>query len=633
MKLKFFIVIFILIPAFAKTQNIGIGTSIPHGSARLDVSADNKGFLPPRLTTSQRNAINSPAKGLLVFDSTKNSYWYFENSRWREIGISDKTLGGNVDEYIYDHGSQVPDSIRINQQQTSITSTSAVIFDTGGPSSNYGNNENNTAYIGLFGGSPNFTILGFRIKVTYDLAVNDTLFLHNGNLAFIGESSPGPVVKYYTNSSGADSLTIYNESSFAIRMKSNGSGNAAGFALKYQLLLWSYSSVPDNTAPSTGWHFLTSKLAMRGGTGNWLPDSAGVLSFAYGYNAKASGAYSTSFGYNAYASRDGAVAIGDKALASGSYSVALGSGPAAKGQYSTAIGAAATASGNYSLALGRGASTLATYATAIGLYTNASGYAATAFGDSTLASGTVSTAMGFRTQAAGDHATATGYNTEASGNYSTAIGYNATASGDYSNTIGRNVAASGDYSTSIGNYVTAGGNGSFAIGDNSVSQTIIFATANRMNMRFAGGYRLYTNPDRTAGAIMNAGDNSWSTISDIRKKEYYQPANGKDFLDKISAMQLGSWNYIGQDKNTFRHYGPMAQEFYKNFGNDGIGTIGNDTTIASSDVDGVMMIAIQALIKENEMLRSQNEKLEARLQKLEATLPGRKKPVKNNSIH
>lgn len=41
----------------------------------------------------------------------------------------------------------------------------------------------------------------------------------------------------------------------------------------------------------------------------------------------------------------------------------------------------------------------------------------------------------------------------------------------------------------------------------------------------------------------------------------------------------------------------MAQEFYSAFGNDGIGTIRNDTNIASSDFDGINFIAINALEK------------------------------------
>ena len=51
-------------------QGIGInnGGADPHPSAMLDVDATNKGFLPPRLSTLQRDAIASPATGLVIYN-------------------------------------------------------------------------------------------------------------------------------------------------------------------------------------------------------------------------------------------------------------------------------------------------------------------------------------------------------------------------------------------------------------------------------------------------------------------------------------------------------------------------------------------------------------------------------------
>lgn len=80
-------------------------------------------------------------------------------------------------------------------------------------------------------------------------------------------------------------------------------------------------------------------------------------------------------------------------------------------------------------------------------------------------------------------------------------------------------------------------------------------------------------------------------------------------------MKIGTWNYKTQDKS-IRHWGTMAQEFYANFGKDVFGTIGNDTTIASADIDGVMMAAIKALILENKTLQKKNEQLEAKLEQI-----------------
>jgi hypothetical protein len=49
------------------TLNIGTGYATPNASALLDMQSTAQGFLPPRMTTSQRNAISSPATGLIVF--------------------------------------------------------------------------------------------------------------------------------------------------------------------------------------------------------------------------------------------------------------------------------------------------------------------------------------------------------------------------------------------------------------------------------------------------------------------------------------------------------------------------------------------------------------------------------------
>jgi len=47
--------------------NIGIGTTTPANSALVDMTSDNKGFLPPRMTSAQVNAISNPADGLLIY--------------------------------------------------------------------------------------------------------------------------------------------------------------------------------------------------------------------------------------------------------------------------------------------------------------------------------------------------------------------------------------------------------------------------------------------------------------------------------------------------------------------------------------------------------------------------------------
>ncbi len=56
--------------------------------AILQIDSTTQGILIPRMTTTQRDAISSPATSLLIFNTTTNQYEYFEGSVW--VGIRDK---------------------------------------------------------------------------------------------------------------------------------------------------------------------------------------------------------------------------------------------------------------------------------------------------------------------------------------------------------------------------------------------------------------------------------------------------------------------------------------------------------------------------------------------------------------
>ncbi|WP_300598617.1 tail fiber domain-containing protein [Niabella sp.] len=294
----------------------------------------------------------------------------------------------------------------------------------------------------------------------------------------------------------------------------------------------------------------------------------------------------------------------------------------------TIAGFGSTTSGFNANTMGYGTKATGENALAVGNVTTASGKNSFAAGIGATASGSNSIAMGLQTTATADDAIAMGYYAEASGIQSVAIG-----SGPYTKAIGKQAVsigtsnqATGDHSFVIGTYGKTLHPGAFIITDyrSAVYEFGTTSTAdNQMTMRFGGGYRLLTSSGLDAnagpGVALAPNGNSWSSISDSTKKENYLQPNGTDFLSKIKGMKLGSWNYKGQDKQLYRHYGPMAQEFHSLFGNDGTGTIGNDTTIASADIDGVMMIALQALAKQVDQLSEANKKLQQRVQQLEAT--------------
>lgn len=73
----------------AQWQLINKNGGQPDPSAAVEVSDTSRGFLPPRLTTSQMNAISSPASGLLIFNTTDSTYKYFDGTIWKGIGAVD----------------------------------------------------------------------------------------------------------------------------------------------------------------------------------------------------------------------------------------------------------------------------------------------------------------------------------------------------------------------------------------------------------------------------------------------------------------------------------------------------------------------------------------------------------------
>jgi hypothetical protein len=65
--------------------SIGKGASNPVASAQLEVFSTSKGFLPPRMTTTEKNAIASPATGLVLYDSTTNKLQCYNGSTWNDL--------------------------------------------------------------------------------------------------------------------------------------------------------------------------------------------------------------------------------------------------------------------------------------------------------------------------------------------------------------------------------------------------------------------------------------------------------------------------------------------------------------------------------------------------------------------
>ena len=80
-------VIFLLASILVKAQSVAINSdgSNADTSAILDVKSTQKGMLIPRMTTSQRNQIATPAAGLLVYLTDKKIQTYYNGSKWLNV--------------------------------------------------------------------------------------------------------------------------------------------------------------------------------------------------------------------------------------------------------------------------------------------------------------------------------------------------------------------------------------------------------------------------------------------------------------------------------------------------------------------------------------------------------------------
>lgn len=75
--------------------NLGVGGTAA-ATAILDLVSTTKGFRAPSMTTTQRDVIVSPATGLMIYNTTLNSYQVYNGTAWASVGGGATGGGSNA---------------------------------------------------------------------------------------------------------------------------------------------------------------------------------------------------------------------------------------------------------------------------------------------------------------------------------------------------------------------------------------------------------------------------------------------------------------------------------------------------------------------------------------------------------
>lgn len=319
-----------------------------NGSAMLDVESTTKGMLIPRMTTAQRTAIASPASGLLVYDNTTSSFWFYNGSAWTELitgtSVGWKLTGNNgTDTSIHFLGTTDNKDLKIR-----VNNTRAGVIGVNG-----------NLFLGLSSGNPNASGYSNAAYGSNALQGMTSGFENIG----IGSSS------LFKNTTGFQNASIGVSSLY----NNNGNGNTAN---GYQSL---YSNQNGNVNTAQGYQSLFSNTS---GHTNTAVGSYALYSNTTGHSNVAIGVDALSANTN----QSNSVAVGDSALknnTTGDINVAVGS----KSLMNNLDGFENTATGYRTMLT----NTNGAYNSAFGsqaLQSNTVGYSNTAIGNNSMFSNT-----------------------------------------------------------------------------------------------------------------------------------------------------------------------------------------------------------------------------------------------------
>ena len=423
---SFLFVLVFSVPSFAQ---IGIGTKTPAPSAALEVTStgNNKGILIPRVSATQKDAIVSPAEGLLVYQTTApTGFYYYSGTAWKLMAnATDLSSAGNAGT-----ATKLAASKNIN----------GVAFD----------------------GSADITVpaaAGTLTGTTLKSTITGSSLTSVGTLANLTVTNPiaGSITGNANNVTGVVAIANGGTNSTATAT-AGGIGYGTGTAHGY-------------TAAGTAGQVLSSNGA---GVPTWITPSSGGIPYTGATAAVDLGAFNLkvngmTVGRGLNLNTDNNVGVGKDVLTrvtGGSYLTAVGHESLysnTTGYNNTAIGSAAlkaNTSGLANTAIGSNSlqsNTTANFITAVGnhaLRNNTTGGNNTAVGSGALefnSTGELNSAFGYealKQNTTGSRNTATGVNAlgnNTTGNGNAATGFNSLRT----NTTGSNNTATGQNSLTL----------------------------------------------------------------------------------------------------------------------------------------------------------------------------------------
>lgn len=107
------IAVFTLLSGYACAQNVGIGstTFTPNDDALLELRSTTSGFLVPKMTEAQMNAISGPTEGLLVYQTNNTKgFMYYDGSAWVGFGGAGAGDSDDMGDHIATQNIQLSDN-------------------------------------------------------------------------------------------------------------------------------------------------------------------------------------------------------------------------------------------------------------------------------------------------------------------------------------------------------------------------------------------------------------------------------------------------------------------------------------------------------------------------------------------